>query len=136
MLSSRSNFIALTRRRSVPGNLDVARILVNSFPACDPRDIKVTTVKKLLEETGIQAPSSSLSSVIASWKRIYNGKLYESVYGQMATTHEAYDGELPTGERDRLRVEADPNYKVPDVTAAEALLRIPFWHRLLSIRRL
>ena len=55
---------------------------------------------------------------------MYSTRLHEAAFEEMADPGEQCDGELPSWRDARLRVEADPTTFVPQVSAAEAVVKL------------
>lgn len=103
----------------------IAALLDEKFPNRDPSRITVEALDKVVySELVMRVERSQLESVLAEWRRMYEKRLHDAAYEDMADPGELNDGELPSWRDARLRVEADPSVVVPDVSAREAANKI------------
>ena len=64
------------------------------------------------------------TQILETWKSLYATRFHDSAFEEMADPGELCDGELPSWRDARLRVEADPTVKVPQVSAHEAVMKL------------
>jgi hypothetical protein len=102
----------------------LASLLDAAFPTQDPSHVKASKVPQMIETLDEKFGKTDTEEVLKEWKKLYEGRLHESAYEEMAPAGELCDGELPSWTHARLSVEIDRDYVVPDVSAHEAKVRI------------
>ena len=103
---------------------EMAKLLAEKYPTQDPRTLRESRLKSLIDTISKSPANVNLSSVHNAWRDIYNEKLHETAYEEAADPGEQCDGELNSWRNDRLKVEKDKDIHIPSVSAHEASTRL------------
>ena len=97
----------------------IAKYLDEKFPTEDPSAVKPSRLKKLYKD---DLQKDAADQILAEWRRLFEARLHDTAYEDMADPGELCDGELPSWEHARLSVEQDPSIQVPYINAHEATI--------------
>lgn len=103
---------------------EAAKLLSRKFPKEDPNFLREAKVVWYCKQVLTPSASPDIPSIHSQWKKLYNAQLHDSAYEEMADPGEQCDGELPSWQRDRKRVEEDKTVDIPSVSAHEATVRL------------
>jgi hypothetical protein len=117
------NRFPLSIQNRLISTTELARLLDKTHPKEDPNFLRESRIKSLAKPLTNFSPID-FHRVHSEWKSIYNARLHDTAYEEMADAGEQCDGELPSWQRDRLRVEKDKTADIPSVSAHEATVRL------------